>query len=186
MGAIPEIKVLLRSQPDDAQRLLTTIQMGWALTRERNEITNQKDERDGKPVARQLAPMISKFIKAKWNRPNRNACALPSTPLLLVLGQPYPEFPSYTKMSTSISSPTCIAHESLAHLPPCCPHSCLTQNCQALGIPHPRHLLGFDIYSALPTSARNTNTEPYLVRLATHKRDLCAPLVHTSLGSSYL
>jgi hypothetical protein len=27
--------------------------MGWALTRERNEITNEKDERDGKPVARQ-------------------------------------------------------------------------------------------------------------------------------------
>jgi len=40
--------------------------MGWALTREQNEITNEKDERDGKPVARQLAPMISKFIRAKW------------------------------------------------------------------------------------------------------------------------
>ena len=66
VGAIPEIKVLLRSQPDDAQRLLTTSQMGWALTRERNEITNQKDERDGKPVARQLAPMISKFIRTQW------------------------------------------------------------------------------------------------------------------------
>ena len=63
---IPEIKVLLRSKPDDAQRWLTTSQMGWVLTRERNEITNEKDERDGKPVARQLTPMISKFIKAKW------------------------------------------------------------------------------------------------------------------------
>jgi hypothetical protein len=30
------------------------------------EITNEKDERDCKPVARQLAPMISKFIRAKW------------------------------------------------------------------------------------------------------------------------
>ena len=69
VGAIPEIKVLLRSQPDDAQRLLTTSQMGWALTRERNEITNQKDERDGKPVARQLAPMISKFIRVQWESP---------------------------------------------------------------------------------------------------------------------
>jgi hypothetical protein len=39
---IPEIKVLLRSQPDDAERWLTTSQMGWALTRERNEITNEK------------------------------------------------------------------------------------------------------------------------------------------------
>jgi hypothetical protein len=63
---IPEIRVLLRSQPDDAQRWLTTSQMGWALTRERNETTNEKDERDCKPVARQLAPMISKFIRAKW------------------------------------------------------------------------------------------------------------------------
>jgi hypothetical protein len=39
--------------------------MGWALTRERNEITNEKDERDGKPVAR-LAQMISKFIRTQW------------------------------------------------------------------------------------------------------------------------
>ena len=66
MYTIPEIKVLLRSQPDDAQRWLTTRQMGWALKRERNEITNEKDERDGKPVARQLAPMIFKFIRAQW------------------------------------------------------------------------------------------------------------------------
>ena len=44
---IHEMKVLLRSQPDDAQHWLTTSQMGWVLTRERNEITNEKDERDG-------------------------------------------------------------------------------------------------------------------------------------------
>jgi hypothetical protein len=68
---IPEIKVRLCSQPDDAQRWLTTSQMGWALTRERNEITNEKDERDGKPVARQLALMISKFIRAQWVSPER-------------------------------------------------------------------------------------------------------------------
>ena len=66
---IPEIKVLLRSQPDDAQRWLTTSQMRWALTRERNAITDEKDERDGKPVARQLAPMISKFIRVQWESP---------------------------------------------------------------------------------------------------------------------
>ena len=66
---IPEIKVLLRSQPDDAQRWLTTSQMLWALTRERNAITDEKDERDGKPVARQLAPMIYKFIRAQWESP---------------------------------------------------------------------------------------------------------------------
>ncbi len=35
-----EIKVLRRSQPDDAERWLTTSQMGWALTQERNEITS--------------------------------------------------------------------------------------------------------------------------------------------------
>jgi len=40
--------------------------MGWSLTRERNAITNAKD---GKPVVRQLAPMISKFIRAKWESP---------------------------------------------------------------------------------------------------------------------
>jgi hypothetical protein len=56
---IPEIKVLLRSQPDDAQRWLITSQMGWALTRERNEITNEKDKRDCKPVARCLGSDVS-------------------------------------------------------------------------------------------------------------------------------
>jgi hypothetical protein len=66
---IPEIKVHLRSQPDDAEHWLTTSQMGWALTRERNEITNEKDERDGKPVARQQSPMISKCISAQWESP---------------------------------------------------------------------------------------------------------------------
>ena len=60
---LPEIKDLLRGHSEDAQRWLTTSQMGWALTRERNELTNERDERDGKPVARQLAPMISKFIR---------------------------------------------------------------------------------------------------------------------------
>jgi hypothetical protein len=40
--------------------------MGRALTREENELVNEKDEREGKPVARQLAPMISKFIRAQW------------------------------------------------------------------------------------------------------------------------
>jgi hypothetical protein len=54
-----EIRALLCSQPEDAQRWLTTSQMGWALTRERNEITNEKDERDGKQVSRQLAPIIA-------------------------------------------------------------------------------------------------------------------------------
>jgi len=45
---------------------LTTSQMGWALTQEENEVVNEKDEREGKPVARQLAPMISTFIRAQW------------------------------------------------------------------------------------------------------------------------
>ena len=40
--------------------------MGWALTQEENEVVNEKDEREGKPVARQLAPMISTFIRAQW------------------------------------------------------------------------------------------------------------------------
>ena len=56
---IQEIRTLLRSQPEGTKRWLTTSQMGWALTREDNEVTNEKDEREGKPVARQLAPMIS-------------------------------------------------------------------------------------------------------------------------------
>jgi 3-dehydroquinate dehydratase len=40
--------------------------MEWALTREENEVVNEKDEREGKPVARQLAPMIFTFIRAQW------------------------------------------------------------------------------------------------------------------------
>ncbi len=35
---IQEIRTLLRSQPEDAQGWLTTGQMGWALTREENEV----------------------------------------------------------------------------------------------------------------------------------------------------
>ena len=64
---IPEIRKLFRSQPEDTTRWLTTSQMGWALTREKNEIIiNEQDEREGKPVARQLARMISTFIRAQW------------------------------------------------------------------------------------------------------------------------
>jgi hypothetical protein len=63
---IQEIRTLLRSQPEDAKLWLTTGQMGWALTREENEVINARDEREGKPVARQLAPIISKFIRAQW------------------------------------------------------------------------------------------------------------------------
>ena len=62
---IPEMRTLLHSQPEDATRWLTTSQMGWALTREEHEITNEKDEREGRLVARQLAPMISTFIRAQ-------------------------------------------------------------------------------------------------------------------------
>jgi hypothetical protein len=43
---IPEINHLLSGHSEDAQRWLTTSQMGWALTRERNELTNERDERD--------------------------------------------------------------------------------------------------------------------------------------------
>jgi hypothetical protein len=64
--SIQDIRQLLSVQPEDTQRWLTTSQMGWALTREENELVNEKDEREGKPVARQLAPMISKFIRAQW------------------------------------------------------------------------------------------------------------------------
>jgi len=64
--SIKEIRELLSVQPGEMKRWLTTSQMGWALTREENELVNEKDEREGKPVARQLAPMISKFIRAQW------------------------------------------------------------------------------------------------------------------------
>jgi hypothetical protein len=64
--SIQKIQKLLSSQPEDMKRWLTTSQMGWALTREENEVVNEKDEREGKPVARQLAPMISTFIRAQW------------------------------------------------------------------------------------------------------------------------
>jgi ribonuclease HI len=64
--SIQDIRQLLSIQPEDTKRWLTTSQMGWALTREENELVNEKDEREGKPVARQLAPMISKFIRAQW------------------------------------------------------------------------------------------------------------------------
>ena len=36
-----------RSQPEDTTRWLTASQMRWALTREENEIINEKDEREG-------------------------------------------------------------------------------------------------------------------------------------------
>jgi hypothetical protein len=61
---IPEVRTLFHSQPEDTTRWLTTSQMEWALTREENEIINEKDEREGRPGARQLAPMM--FIRAQW------------------------------------------------------------------------------------------------------------------------
>jgi len=42
------------------------LSMGWALTRERNKITNERDDQDGKPAARQLAPMIFQHIREQW------------------------------------------------------------------------------------------------------------------------
>ena len=47
---IQEIRTFLRFQPEDAKRWITTGQLGWALTREENEVINAKDEREGKPV----------------------------------------------------------------------------------------------------------------------------------------
>ncbi len=64
--SIQDIRQLLSVQPEEMKRWLTTSQMGWALMREENELVNEKDECEGKPVARQLAPMISKFIRAQW------------------------------------------------------------------------------------------------------------------------
>jgi hypothetical protein len=64
--SIQDIRQLLSVQPEDVKRWLTTSEMGWALKREENEVANEKNEREGKPVARQLAPMISKFIRAQW------------------------------------------------------------------------------------------------------------------------
>ena len=64
--SIQDIRQLLSVQPEDVKRWLTTSEMGWALKREENEVVNEKDEREGKPVARQPAPMISKFIRAQW------------------------------------------------------------------------------------------------------------------------
>ena len=64
--SIQDIRQLLSVQPEDVKRWLTTSQMGWALKREENEVVNEKDDREGTPVAQQLAPMISKFIRAQW------------------------------------------------------------------------------------------------------------------------
>jgi len=49
------VKDLLHSDSEDACQWLTTSQMGWALTRERNELTNERDKQEGKLVVRQLA-----------------------------------------------------------------------------------------------------------------------------------
>jgi len=62
---IPEMSTLLHSQPEYTTRWLTTSQMGWALTREENDIINERDEREGRQVARRLAPMISTFMRAQ-------------------------------------------------------------------------------------------------------------------------
>jgi uncharacterized protein YjcR len=49
--SIQDISQLLSVQPEDVKQWLTTSQMGWALTREENEVANEKVEREGKPVA---------------------------------------------------------------------------------------------------------------------------------------
>jgi hypothetical protein len=44
--SIQDIRQLLSVQPEEMKRWLTTSQMGWALTREENELVNEKDERE--------------------------------------------------------------------------------------------------------------------------------------------
>ena len=82
---------------------------------------------------------------------------------------------------TSLPIPKCqrqpprqsaLPHESLAHPLPCCPHAYLTQTCPVFGIlPDTPLVLPFIPLSRAQTSARNTSTEPYLVRSTVHKRD---------------
>jgi hypothetical protein len=45
--SIQDIRQLLSVQPEDVKRWLTTSQIGWSLTREENEVVNEKDEHEG-------------------------------------------------------------------------------------------------------------------------------------------
>jgi hypothetical protein len=71
-----------------------------------------------------------------------------------------------------VPSPKCTTHEPLTPSPSCRPRADLIQNCPTLGILRPLYLLGLDSHSALPISARNTSTELYLARSATHRPNL--------------
>ncbi len=58
-----EVRDLLQGQLEETRTWLTTGQMGWSLSSERNEIRNARDEMEGKPTARGLAPAISTYIR---------------------------------------------------------------------------------------------------------------------------
>ena len=58
-----EVRDLLQGQLGETRTWLTTGQMGWSLSSERNEIRNARDEMEGKPTARGLAPAISTYIR---------------------------------------------------------------------------------------------------------------------------
>jgi hypothetical protein len=76
------------------------------------------------------------------------------------------------KLPMSVPSPKCITHEPLTPSPSCGPRADLIQNCPTLGILRPMYLIGLDSQSTLPISVRNTSTELYLVRSATHRPNL--------------
>ena len=60
---LEEMRTLLQSQPGEMSIWLTTRQMGWSLSPEYSEIWNARDEMEGKPTARGLAPAISTYIR---------------------------------------------------------------------------------------------------------------------------
>ena len=57
------MRTLLQSQPGEMSIWLTTRQMGWSLSPDYSEIWNARDEMEGKPTARGLAPAISTYIR---------------------------------------------------------------------------------------------------------------------------
>jgi hypothetical protein len=94
------------------------------------------------------------------NPVSRAARVLPSTPQLLVLGQPYPSLPFLHQNANVnlLANMHCPTSPSLILRLVVFMHASLKI---AQSILHLRHLLGFDIHSAFPTSVRNTNTEAH-------------------------
>ena len=71
---VDEVRQILRDEEHSEQQnrtiWLTTSQMGWPIHTEEDEVVSVKDIQENRLTKRCIAPMISSFIRDRWNDGN--------------------------------------------------------------------------------------------------------------------